>query len=251
MNKIKGAFFDSLNSLKEGFNFIWDKVSDILPVLIVALIVLVIGSWIAVFVGNKLADLLKKGKIDQFMDKSLCYPLSHVLGLKVVTSKLVGEVVKWVLLISVFVAVFNILSMESVINFIERIIGYLPAVFLATFIVVVGSLFANFVYGLIAVVTRGEHEYIGSISKLAINALAGFIALIHLLSPVANTAQNFLQKVHIIGLKSDILFVGVVILFVLAFKDIAVSTAQGIFSDIGRAKSRKGSKLDEIVKIES
>jgi hypothetical protein len=249
MNTIKIAFMDSLDSLKDGFNYIWDYVSGVLPGLIVALVVLVVGSWIAVFVGNKLADLMKKAKVDSVMDKTICYPLSHVLGVRIVTSKLIGEVVKWVLLISVFIAVFDILGMHRVIDFFGRVLGYLPTVFIATFIVVVGSLFANFVYGLISVVTKGEHEYMATLSKLSINAFATFIALVQLFSPVANSAAQLIQRLHINGVKSDILFVGVVILFVLAFKDMTMNAFQDIFDDVKRAKSRKGSKLDEIVKI--
>lgn len=249
MNTFKDAFAGSLDSLKSGFNYISDVLGGILPSLIVALVVLVIGSWIAVFVGNKLAELIRKGKIDAVCDKTIFFPLTYVLGVKVVASKLIGEVVKWVLLISVFISVFDILGMNQVIDFFGQVLNYLPVVFVATFIVVVGALLANFVAGLITVVTRGEHNYMASLAKLAINAFAAFIALVKMFSPVANVAGDFMQRMYITNMKSDILFAGVVVLFVLAFKDVVVSLLQDLCDDIKKARSKKGSKLDEIVKI--
>lgn len=249
MDTIKNTCLNSWDSLQGGFNFLWGKISGVLPSLIIALIVLVIGSWVSVFVGNKIAELIKKGKVDDLLDKTILFPLSKVLGVKVVSSKFVGESIKWVLLISVFIAVFDILGMNRVIDFFGSILSYLPTVFVATFIVVLGSLLANFVAGLITVVTKGEHDYLATASRMAINTLAMLIALIQLLSPIANAAVNLMQALFVTNLRGDILFTGVAILFVLAFRDIVVSQVKELYDEIKRTRSKKGSKLDEIVKI--
>lgn len=246
---IKDICKSSWSSFKDSFDYLWGKLSAVLPSIIIAVIILIIGAWIAVFVGNRIADLMKKSKFDVLLENTIFYPLAKVLGIKVNSAKLVGESIKWLLLASVLIAVFNTAGFPRVVEFFGQILSYTRQVFLGAFIVVVGALLANFVSGLITVVTKGEHEYLSTGTKLSINTFALLAALGHFLSPLANAVRGLMGNLGISGMRADALFIGFVVIAVFAFRDIIVSAVKDLYDEVKRARSRKGSRLEEIVKV--
>lgn len=249
MDTIKRISLNSWSSLRDSFDYLWGKLSGVLPSLVIAIVVLVIGSWVAVFVGNKVADLIKKGKIDSLLERTILFPLDKVLGIKINSAKFIGEFVKWLLLVTVFISVFYLAGMPRVVSFFDQVLSYARNVFVAAFIVVVGTMLAGFVASLVTIVTKGEHEYMASGTKLAINLFAFIAALHQILTPLAGAWNQLMLHLGITGLKSDALFIGIVVLLVLAFKEIVVTSVKDLYDEVKRARGKKGSRLDEIVKL--
>ena len=254
MEVIKRVFFNSWNSIQESFGLLFQKLSGILPSIVLALFVLVIGSLIAIFFGNLTTTIIKKSKLDSALEKTVFRPLEG-LGIKVHISNLVGGLVKWFLLFAVLIAAFDLAKMSKVITFFTQALNYLPNVFVAVFIMVVGSLLATFTVSLITVLTKGEHEYLATIAKVSIYAFSAIAAFSQLLLPLVVALNKFVTQMPISQIKSDALFIGVVAFCVLAFglgcKNIAQGMVEKIydkFQDTGNGKNLK-KKLEEMIKV--
>lgn len=254
MEVIKRMFFNSWNSIQEGFGLLFQKLSHVLPSIVLALFVLVIGSLIAIFFGHLTNTLIKKTKLDNMLEKTIFRPLEG-LGIKVHLSNLLGGMVKWFLLFAVLIATFDLAKMSKVITFFTQALNYLPNVFVAVFIMVVGSLLATFTVSLITVLTKGEHEYLATTAKVFIYAFSGVAAFSQLLTPLILSLQHFIAQMHISQVKSDALFIGTVAFCVLAFglgcKNIAQGMVEKIydnFQDTGNGKNFK-KKLEEMIKV--
>lgn len=254
MEVMKRVLLNTWNSLLEGFWLLWGKLSVILPSMVVALLVLIIGSLFAIFCGSLITNLLKKCKVDQALDKTIFYPLS-TLGIKINTSNLTGELVKWFMLFTVLIAAFDLAKMSRVIDFFTNALFYLPNVFVAIFIMLVGSMLSTLVVSLITILTKGEHEYLATTAKVSIYAFSAVFALSQLLTPILIYFSQFIRQLHLSQTKSDALFIGVIAFCVIAFglgcRNIATGMLEKLyekFQDTGNGKNLK-KKLDEMVKI--
>lgn len=223
MGVLKGAFTHAWSSLVDGFNLLWKSIYTILPNLVIALLVLIIGSIVAFYIGDLITSIIKKAKVDKPIETILS-PVSKLSDTKINSSKLVGETVKWILLISVLVATFNLLGLRQVVTFFNQLLSYLPNIFIGVFMMVVGSLVATFVASLVAIITK--QDYLTNISRFAVNALATIAAITIIFTPVASALGSLLAHLPMSGVKSDALFIGLVVLFVFAFKDMAVKIVQ-------------------------
>ncbi len=255
MDVIKGIFLNFWNSIQEGFGLLFGKLSVVLPSIVLALLVLVIGSLIAIFFGNLVTTLIKKSKIDSALEKTIFYPLES-LGIKVHISNLAGGLVKWFLLFAVLITTFDLAKMSKVITFFTQALNYLPNVFVAVFIMIVGSLLASFTVSLITVLTKGEHEYLATIAKVSIYAFSAIAAFSQLLAPLVVALNKFITQLQISQVKSDALFIGVVAFCVLAFglgcKNIVQGMVEKIydkFQDTGNGNKGFKKKLEEMIKV--
>ena len=140
---------DWTSALQSALTTLLDKISAILPNIIGALIILIIGSIIAMLLGGIVGSGVKKLKIDTALEKTVLYPVSENLGIKLNTSKLFGELVKWFILIVVFIAAADVAKLHQVTDFFNEVLVYLPNVFVAVIILLVASLVATFVANLI------------------------------------------------------------------------------------------------------
>ena len=206
MEVIKRMFFNSWNSLQEGFGLLLQKLSVVLPSIVLALLVLVIGTLIAIFFGHLTTTLIKKSRLDSALEKTIFRPLEG-LGIKVHLSNLVGSIVKWFLLFSVLIATFDLAKMSKVITFFTQALNYLPNVFVAVFIMIVGSLLAGFTVSLVTVLTKGEHEYLATTAKVSIYAFSAIAAFSQLLAPLIIALNRFVTQMQISPVKSDALFI--------------------------------------------
>lgn len=254
MEAIKRIVFNSWNSLQEGFGLLFEKLWAVMPSIVLALLVLVVGSLVAVFFGNLTANLTKKTKFDSLLEKTIFRPLEG-LGIKVHISNLIGEGVKWFLLFAVLIATFDLAKMSKVITFFTQALNYLPNVFVAVFIMIVGSLLASFTVGLVTVLTKGKHEYLATTAKVSIYAFSAIAAFSQLLLPLVIALNRFVTQMPISQVKSDALFIGAIAFCVLAFglgcKNIAqnmVEKAYDRFQDTGNGKNLK-KKLEEMIKV--
>lgn len=226
MGAIKASLLNAWNNVVDGFNLLWKSIYMVLPNLIIALIVLVIGSLVAFYVGDLISSLMKKAKVDKPIETVLS-PVSKLSDIKINPSKLVGETVKWLLLGSVLIATFNLLGLRQVVAFFSQLLSYLPSIFIGVFIVIVGSLVSTFVASLVGMVTKQDYLVnMVNISRFAVNALATIAAITVIFIPVAYELGRFLSRLPMSDMKSDVLFIGLIVLFVYAFKDMAVKIVQ-------------------------
>ena len=223
----KHMILDWTSALQVALNTLLQKISAILPNIIGALVILIIGSIIAMIVGRVVSSTVKNLKIDMALEKTVLYPISENLGIKLNVAKLFGDLFEWFLLIIVFIAAADVANLTQVTDFFNEVLLYLPNVFVAVIILLVSSLVANFVANLITTSFKDELGYLSGIAKAAIYTFAVLAAL---------------NQLHISRPLVEILFTGIVATGVLAFglggKDTASDIVRKIYDDFQSRKRR-------------
>ena len=138
-----GTWFDAFikepvqASLKEFFAFI--------PKLLGAIVVLLLGWWIAKAIEAIIVRVLKTIAIDKLADQ---IQLSNVLvkgGIKPKLSELLGAIIYWIIMLAVVVIAFNVLELEIAAQLFAKLVEFLPSVISAVFILILGVFAAAFV----------------------------------------------------------------------------------------------------------
>ena len=117
---------------------------NFVPILLSAVLVFMIGTFIARWVKfgvvkllnlARLADLISTPAIKKFLkDASITKKIDDVLG----------EIVRYIVLLIFFVTSVNLLGLSTVTQVLNRVLGYLPQVFAAILILIGGILLAGF-----------------------------------------------------------------------------------------------------------
>ncbi len=123
----------------------WLEITKIFPNIIGAFIVLIFGwlvTKIVVKVTKKLLKLAKANKLDDTLNE-----IEIVEGkeLNFDTIKVVSSFVKWLMYIILMIMASDILGLEIISTQISELLGYLPQLFSALVIFILGLLFASFV----------------------------------------------------------------------------------------------------------
>lgn len=223
----KQIMLDWTFALKSALTIIVEKISFILPNLVGAILILIVGSMIAMFLGGIVSSLVKQLRIDTALEKTILQPVSQNLGIKINISKFLGEIVKWFILIIVFIAAADVAHMSQITDFFNEVLLYLPNVFVAVIILVVASLVAAFVANLITTIVKDDLGYFSGLAKVAIYTF-GVLAALH--------------QLQISRPLVEILFTGIVATAVLAFglggKEVASNILQKLYEDFQHRKRR-------------
>ncbi len=187
-------------SLYDAWFIFVDRMISVAPLLIGAGLILVLGSLLAMGLGEAVGAFAKNLKLDSLIEKTPLHHLFAVLGVK--SSALIEEIVKWVILIVVFIAAADVAHLDQLNQFLNDVLHYLPNVFVAVLILVVASIVATFVGNLIQKTVSDDLGYYSGLSKGAIYTFAVLAAL---------------HELQISKPLIEILFTGIVAAFVLSF----------------------------------
>jgi hypothetical protein len=227
MQGTKHMILDWTSALQSALTTLLEKLSSTLPNIIGAILILIVGSIIAMLLGSVVGTGVKKLKIDTALEKTVLYPVSENLGIKISISKLFGELVKWFVLIIVFIAAADVANMSQITDFFNEVLLYLPNVFVAVVILLVASLLATFVSNLITTSFKDELGYLSGIARFAIFTFAVLAAM---------------NQLQISRPLVEILFTGIVATGVLAFglggRDVAGDIVKKIYDDF-QSRKRK------------
>ncbi|OGE73709.1 MAG: hypothetical protein A3I07_02045 [Candidatus Doudnabacteria bacterium RIFCSPLOWO2_02_FULL_42_9] len=141
-NSYSQTVADSLQNLYARFiNF--------LPNFLVAVIILVVGWVVASFVAKLIRQVLHSAKVDEIGDKLGLDEISNRTGMKMSVSGTLAWLVKWFLLIAVFLAAADILNLTEISAFLNQVLLYIPSVIAAAAILLVGTMLARFLGNLV------------------------------------------------------------------------------------------------------
>lgn len=137
-----------------------------LPSLLTGIVVLIIGlglAWLVKAIAIKAVKLLK---LDQAFDRSGVTEALKKLAVKDTPAKLIGRMFFWLVAFIFFVLALKLMKVPVIDRLLERLLLYLPSVFVALIILVIGWLFGNFLgrAALIASVNAGV-KLSGQISR--------------------------------------------------------------------------------------
>jgi hypothetical protein len=178
-----------IGSLATGFLV---TLGQFLPKLIIAIIILVAGWFLAKFLeflvvrGMKLVNfnvVTDKAGIDGFLKKG---------GVKKSTIDILGILVYWLVILGTILVAFEALGLTAVTTEFAKIAAFVPKAIVAVLILAIGLYFSRFVGE--AVVAYGKNvgmqdaDLVGRLTRYAINVFVFIVALSHL-----SIGESYLQ----------------------------------------------------------
>ena len=172
---------------------LYSKILTYLPNLVAAIIVLIVGWILAIFLSKLIVEVLEVIKVDLLANQLGLQNLGAKMEKKLSISALGGWLVKWFFFLGSFVAAADILGLNAVSSFLyQEVLSYAGQVIIAMAILLLGMLAANFFAGIVnsTVKASGLHkgEALGALTKWAILAFSVIAALSQL-----QIATAFLQ----------------------------------------------------------
>jgi len=172
---------------------LWNSFILFIPTMIGGLIVFFVG----VIIGNGIAQLVEKLidllKIDPILEKVGFKQLTDKAGIRLDAGFFVGQIVKWLIILSFLVAACNIWNLSAVGDFIKSIVNYLPNVLVAIMIllaaIVLGEYFAKFVRASVAGAGLKYQSFLGAVSRwiFIIFGLIAALSQLQVASYIINT----------------------------------------------------------------
>jgi hypothetical protein len=187
---------------------LWGRLLQILPDLIGAFIIIIVGFIVAPILG---------GITKKFFDVLKIDILSEKVGIKEVVSSfspnfsislLIGKLVKWFFILAFVMAAADVLGWNRITVFLNEIIFYIPNVLISIIILVFGNIAGNLFGDMVTKTLRGSNtpigkpEVMGMITKWSIVIFAVLASLLHI-----GIAPSLIQ----------ILFAGIVLALSLSF----------------------------------
>ena len=123
---------------------LWDRVLWLIPNLILAVLVVIIGWMISVILGKIAEKVLHKLNINKAVEGlGLNKALADIhLGSDI--AGFVGAAIKWFFAIAFFLAAADILRLNQVTDFLNRVLLYIPNIIAAVLILAAGMILALF-----------------------------------------------------------------------------------------------------------
>jgi len=162
----------------------WQGFLNFIPVLIGAVIVFIIGWFIALGVGKLIAEILARLKFDKLFEKTGWKGALEKAELKVNPSEFIGAICKWILVIVFLLAAVEILGFVQFANFLRSVISWLPNLVVAIAIFVVAIILADILEKIaqagVKKLELGYAEFLGAAVRWAIYIFAGLAILLQL-----------------------------------------------------------------------
>ncbi|MBF0331539.1 MAG: hypothetical protein HQL17_06345 [Candidatus Omnitrophica bacterium] len=146
-----------------------NTVAVYLPFLFGAMIILLIGWIIAKTIASVVQQVLERLKFNELSAQIGLTDILNKGGLSLSPAALLSSFVYWVLFIVVLATTMQAIGLEVAAKLLERVMGYVPNVVSAVFVVVVGMFLANLVTGIVKAAANNAKlaraELLASIAK--------------------------------------------------------------------------------------
>lgn len=170
--------------LAASFTEIWFKFVNLIPNIIGAVVIFIVGLFIAEGLGRFVAKISKRIYLDRAMETTGLKRILEKIGFKVEVSKALGLLITWFLYAVVLVAATDILGLTQISEFLQDVVLYIPNVIVAVVILIVGIIVSNFVQTLVketALAAKLEvADFLANIARWAILIFSFMAALIQL-----------------------------------------------------------------------
>ncbi|MBI4122303.1 MAG: hypothetical protein HY461_03145 [Parcubacteria group bacterium] len=130
----------------DSFETVWLGLLNLLPNVIAAIVVLIIGWFVASGLGKLVRRAVEFTQIDEAIDKAGLDKNLSDSGIDFNLGKLIGWLVKWFIIIGVFIAVADILNLPQITDFLKTVALFIPNIIIAVVILLVGFVLGNFTY---------------------------------------------------------------------------------------------------------
>jgi hypothetical protein len=229
-------------AVTDSFNKFLGKVLTFLPNLLAMITILIIGFLVAWIVKMLLLRLLKAVQFDRVSEKwGLTYLFSKG-GMSYSPAHLLSRFFYWIIVLITLILGINALELSATQHFITRFFNYLPHLFAAVMILVIGYLIALFLgqATLIAAVNTQMES-----ARLLSRAVRWFVIIL-----------SFTMALYQLGIAESvivaaftILFGGIVLALAIAFGWGGRELAKDFLDKLSKRKEKGGEEKDEISHI--
>lgn len=196
--------------LATSFLEIWFKFIELVPKIVGAIIIFIIGLFIAQKLGRLVTKLTKKVYLDRAVEATGLKKILERVGFKVEVSKALGLLVTWFLYAVVLVAAADILGLRQISEFLSSVVLYIPNVIIAVVILLVGIVVSNFIHILVKETAQAAGlsaaDLLADVAKWAILVFTLMATLIQLKVATGLIQILFTGLVFMIALAGGIAF---------------------------------------------
>lgn len=177
-----------------------------IPVLIQAIVLFVVGYILARVVSTILAKALKKMNFDDLAVKLKLEEPLRIIGANQGLSTLISKLVFWLIMLAVLVSTARNLGIEVLTKLVQDVIDFMPKVFTAVIILLIGYIIATKIKEVLVNVTKSLGGAAGSVLG---NIMYYFIMVIVVITSIEQLGINTdLISKNILIVVAVILFAG-------------------------------------------
>ena len=166
------------------FQNLWQGFLGFIPSLLAAILVFVIGWFIACGIGRLIAEILIRLKFNSLFKSTGWKDSLEKAEFKVDPAGFIGAICKWVLAIVFLLASVEILGLSQFASFLEKVIAWLPNLVVAAAIFVVSVIIADFLEKIVKAWVRKmgieQVKLIGAIIRWSVYVFAALAILLQL-----------------------------------------------------------------------
>lgn len=157
------------------------KILGYIPTIFAAILILVVGWFIAKLIETVVAKVLKLIKLDVASEKA---GISNMLAqgdIKATLSEIIGAIIYWVIILVVIATAMNAMNLAIAADILTRLVAYTPNIIGAIFIIVLGSFLATFLAAIVRTITGNagieNSKTLSEITKMVIVVFAIIMAI--------------------------------------------------------------------------
>ena len=132
-----------IEGLSISFSELFNSVFIVVPQLIVAIVVFLVGWVLAMVIGKLVASVIDKVKIDEALRGVGVEDALAKGGVRLNVGAFIGGLVKWFIIIAFAITALNVFQLTAVTDFLGAVATYIPNVIVAAIILVVSALVAG------------------------------------------------------------------------------------------------------------
>lgn len=191
--------FESWSSaVTSSVNNVLIRLSNFLPSLVGAILILIIGWLIALLLEQVVDRVLRVVGIQKLFERARLEDLVRKTGTSRDTVGLLAGLVKWIVYLAIFLAAASVLHLQEITNFLDQALAYMPSVVAAIAILLIGGILAQFmsevVRGAVSAANLGYAGFLSSLTRWAIWIFAILTALFQL-GIAAGIIQTFITGI--------------------------------------------------------
>jgi len=172
---------NQIDMLLEPIRVFLRQLGELLPRLLLALVVLIVGWLVAKAVRFAIVRGLRAVNFHVVTERAGLDGFLHDGGIESDTTEILGVLVYWLVILGALVIGFNTLGLAYVTDLLGRIILFVPKVMVALLILAFGAYFARFIGNAITAYCRNIHiQDADLLGRLAQYAIVTFVVLIAL-----------------------------------------------------------------------
>jgi hypothetical protein len=172
---------NQLQMLLEPIRVFLRQVGDLLPRLLLALLILIVGWLVAKAIRFAIVRGLRAVNFHVVTERAGLDGFLRDGGIEADTTEILGVLVYWLVILGALVIGFNTLGLSYVTDLLGRVILFVPKVMVALLILAFGAYFARFIGNAITAYCRNVHiqdaELLGRLAQYAIVTFVVLIAL--------------------------------------------------------------------------